>query len=189
MAIGRQTRFPSLSLGIKRGTGFGGYYDQTLSWSPSGTPIPSENRPHVLFDQLFRQETDESLNAREAEFVRRVHEAKAFGEQVLERLSDQLIGCRAQQLTAGGTGRPHAMVRSGDDASGLSGRCGGHGSAAYRHPRGVDVLADDRQQDHDERRHDRRGLLREQRSRSAHPFRRGLGRGLRELRLRQAGGE
>jgi hypothetical protein len=70
-AIGRQTRFPSLSLGLKRGTGFGSYYDQTLSWSPSGTPIPSENRPHVLFDQLFRQDTAESIDRREAEFVRR----------------------------------------------------------------------------------------------------------------------
>jgi len=70
-AIGRQTRFPSLTLGIKRGTGFGGYYDQTLSWSPSGTPIPSENRPHVLFDLLFRKDTADTLDAREAEFVRR----------------------------------------------------------------------------------------------------------------------
>ena len=32
-AVGRQTRFPSLTLGIKRGTGFGGNQDQTLSWS------------------------------------------------------------------------------------------------------------------------------------------------------------
>jgi hypothetical protein len=70
-AIGKQTRFPSLTLGIKRGTGFGGYYDQTLSWSHSGTPIPSENRPHVLFDQLFRQDTADTLDDREAEFVRR----------------------------------------------------------------------------------------------------------------------
>jgi hypothetical protein len=70
-AIGGQTRFPSLTLGIKRGTGFGGYYDQTLSWSPSGTPIPSENRPHVLFDQLFRKDTADTLDAREAEFIRR----------------------------------------------------------------------------------------------------------------------
>ena len=37
-AVGRETRYPSLSMGIKRGTGFGGYYDHTLSWSPSGTP-------------------------------------------------------------------------------------------------------------------------------------------------------
>ena len=80
-AIGRQTRFPSLSLGIKRGTGFGGYYDQTLSWSPSGTPILSENRPHVLFDQLFRQDTADSLNAREAEFVRRASLLDSLGEE------------------------------------------------------------------------------------------------------------
>jgi hypothetical protein len=70
-AIGRQTRFPSLALGIKRGTGFGGNQDQTLSWSPSGTPLPAENRPHVLFDQLFRPDTPETLNQREAEFLRR----------------------------------------------------------------------------------------------------------------------
>ena len=70
-AIGSQTRYPSLSLGIKRGTGFGGNQDQTLSWAASGTPIPSENRPHVLFDQLFRPDTAETLNQREAEFANR----------------------------------------------------------------------------------------------------------------------
>ncbi len=70
-AVGRATPFPSLALGIKRGTGFGGYYDQTLSWSPSGTPIPSENRPHILFDQLFRPDTPATLTQREAEFIRR----------------------------------------------------------------------------------------------------------------------
>src|SRR5207249_2902049 len=58
-------------LGIKRGTGFGGFYDQTLSWSPSGTPLPAENRPHVLFDQLFRPDTEDTLRQREAEFLRR----------------------------------------------------------------------------------------------------------------------
>ncbi len=70
-AVGRETRFPSLVLGIKRGTGFGGYYDQTLSWSPSGTPIPSENRPHVLFDMLFGQDSADTLKAREAAFLHR----------------------------------------------------------------------------------------------------------------------
>ena len=39
-AVGNQTRFPSLTLGIKRGTGFGGNYDQTLSWTSAGTPLP-----------------------------------------------------------------------------------------------------------------------------------------------------
>ena len=40
-AVGRETRFPLLTLGIKRGTGFGGNYDQTLSWTAAGTPLPS----------------------------------------------------------------------------------------------------------------------------------------------------
>ena len=70
-AIGKATRFPSLTLGIKRGTGFGANQDQTISWAPSGTPLPSENRPHVIFDQLFRPDTAETLNQREAEFARR----------------------------------------------------------------------------------------------------------------------
>jgi Protein of unknown function (DUF1552) len=70
-AVGRQTRFASLTLGIKRGTGFGGNQDQTLSWSPSGTPLPAENRPHILFDQLFRPDSAQTLNQREAEFIRR----------------------------------------------------------------------------------------------------------------------
>ena len=70
-AIGKATRFPSLTLGIRRGTGFGGNQDQTISWAPSGTPLPSENRPHVIFDQLFRPDTAETLNQREAEFARR----------------------------------------------------------------------------------------------------------------------
>jgi hypothetical protein len=70
-AIGRDTRFPSLTLGIKRGTGFGAPQDSTLSWTAGGTPIPTENRPHVLFDRLFRPETPDTLAQREAEFLRR----------------------------------------------------------------------------------------------------------------------
>ena len=104
-AIGRQTRFPSLTLGIKRGTGFGGNQDQTLSWSPSGTPLPSENRPHILFDQLFRPDTAETLNQREAEFIRRSsvldslrEEArrleKSLGADDRHKLDEYLTGIR-----------------------------------------------------------------------------------------------
>jgi hypothetical protein len=104
-AIGRDTRFPSLSLGIRRGTGFGGYQDQTLSWSPSGTPIPSENRPHVLFDQLFRPDTADTQSQREAEFLRRAsvldslrEEAKQFsgslGADDRRKLDEYLTGIR-----------------------------------------------------------------------------------------------
>ncbi len=80
-AVGNATRFPSLTLGIRRGTGFGGNQDQTLSWSPSGTPIPSENRPHVLFDQLFRPDTPETLQQREIEFARRTSVLDSLREQ------------------------------------------------------------------------------------------------------------
>jgi hypothetical protein len=80
-AIGRPTRFPSLVLGIKRGTGFGGYYDHTLSWTPAGTPLPAENRPHVLFDQLFRPDTEQTLKQREAEFLRRASVLDSLREE------------------------------------------------------------------------------------------------------------
>ncbi|MGE3806734.1 MAG: DUF1552 domain-containing protein [Gemmataceae bacterium] len=66
--LGQQTRFPSLSLGIQRGTGFGSPQDHTLSWSRRGTPIPAENRPHVLFDRLFRKEDAAAITRREASF-------------------------------------------------------------------------------------------------------------------------
>jgi hypothetical protein len=96
-AVGRETRFPSLVLGIKRGTGFGGYYDQTLSWTPSGTPIPAENRPHVLFDQLFRPESADTLDAREAEFIRRASVLDSLREEA-RRYSTSLGAADRQRL-------------------------------------------------------------------------------------------
>lgn len=89
LAIGSKTRFPSLTLGIRRGTGFGNAQDNTLSWSRSGTPVPAENRPHVLFDQLFRPETSDTLAEREAEFARRasiLDSVRAEGKTLSARL-------------------------------------------------------------------------------------------------------
>jgi hypothetical protein len=64
-AIGKATRYPSLVLGIHRGTGFGsGTIDKTLAWTRGGTPIPAENRPHILFDKLFRAESPDEVAAR-----------------------------------------------------------------------------------------------------------------------------
>ncbi len=104
-AVGRQTRFPSLVLGIRRGTGFGGNQDQTLSWTSAGTPLPSENRPHLVFDQLFRPDTDDTLRQREAEFVRRAsvldslrEEARrlagTLGRDDQQKLDEYLTGIR-----------------------------------------------------------------------------------------------
>ena len=88
-AIGRQTRFPSLALGIRRGTGFGGNQDQTLSWSSGGTPLPAENRPHLLFDQLFRPDTPQTIKQREAEFIRRASVLDSLREEA-RRLNSSL---------------------------------------------------------------------------------------------------
>lgn len=104
-AIGSKTRYPSLTLGIRRGTGFGNPQDTTLSWSRNGTPIPSENRPHVLFDKLFRPETKDSIAEREAEFARRASvldsvraEAKLLNNQLgkidRDKLDEYLTGIR-----------------------------------------------------------------------------------------------
>jgi hypothetical protein len=66
-AVGKATRFSSLVLGIHRGTGFGsGTIDKTLAWTRGGTPIPAENRPHLLFDRLFRAESPDQVAARKA---------------------------------------------------------------------------------------------------------------------------
>jgi hypothetical protein len=63
--VGKATRFSSLVLGIHRGTGFGsGTIDKTLAWTRGGTPIPAENRPHILFDRLFRAENPDDVAAR-----------------------------------------------------------------------------------------------------------------------------
>ena len=65
-AIGKQTRFPSLTLGIRRGTGFGNAQDNGTSWTRGAAPIPAENRPHIIFDKLFRAESPEEIKARES---------------------------------------------------------------------------------------------------------------------------
>src|SRR4051812_10676235 len=88
-AVGRRTRFPSLVVGIKRGTGFGGNQDHTLSWGKSGTPLPAENRPHVLFDLLFRPDTAQTLKQREAEFIRRFSVLDSLREEA-RRLNGSL---------------------------------------------------------------------------------------------------
>lgn len=87
--LGNVTRFKSLVLGIQRGTGFGNAQDNTLSWSPSGTPLPAENRPDVLFDQLFRKETPEQLAQREQGYKLRASILDSVGDSAA-RLKDRV---------------------------------------------------------------------------------------------------
>lgn len=148
-AVGRDTRFRSLSLGIRRGTGFGNPQDNTLSWTKSGTPIPAENRPHVLFDKLFRPDTPESLARREAEFARRssildsvCEDARrlerSLGKVDQEKLDEYLTGIRdleaAMQEEKAWLHKPKPRVEGIDfgDEQGLDPERGGLDYSRYQ---------------------------------------------------------
>jgi hypothetical protein len=70
-AIGKDTRFPSLQMSIKRGTGFGGTDLATLAWNRQGVPLPAQNDPTVLFDWLFRPPTAEQKSRQSIDFRHR----------------------------------------------------------------------------------------------------------------------
>jgi hypothetical protein len=50
--LGQGTRFPSLELSERRGTGFGGQGLRTLAWSADGLPLAAESDPHAVFKRL-----------------------------------------------------------------------------------------------------------------------------------------
>ena len=68
---GRHTRFPSLQLSVKRGTSFGSQALATISWNRQGVPLPAENDPGVIFNRLFRPESDDQKLASTEEFRQR----------------------------------------------------------------------------------------------------------------------
>ena len=69
--LGKDTRFPSLQMSIKRGTGYGGPDLATLSWNRQGVPLPAENDPSVLFNRLFRPPTAQEKAYESTEFRHR----------------------------------------------------------------------------------------------------------------------
>ena len=85
--IGKQTRFASLQLSIARGTGYGGTGLSTLAWNERGVPIPAENDPHVVFEQLFGDDDARSAAQQGRRFRRRGSVLDAVLEQArdLER--------------------------------------------------------------------------------------------------------
>ena len=65
------TRFPSLQLSVKRGTGFGSQVLATLSWNRQGVPLAAENDPKALFDRLFRPASEQQRARQGDEFRQR----------------------------------------------------------------------------------------------------------------------
>lgn len=68
---GKETRFPSLQLSVKRGTGFGSQALATISWNRQGVPLAAENDPKTLFDKLFRATTPDEAAVQQDEFRQR----------------------------------------------------------------------------------------------------------------------
>ncbi|MBC8102392.1 MAG: DUF1552 domain-containing protein [Cytophagales bacterium] len=71
--IGRQTRFPTLELGVERGglagdcdSGYSCAYSSTISWRTENTPVAKETSPRAIFDRLFGSGSDDGLSSEES---------------------------------------------------------------------------------------------------------------------------
>lgn len=68
---GKHTRFPSLQLSVKRGTGFGSQVLATISWNQQGVPLAAENDPQTIFNRLFRPASEQEQVEQSDEFRQR----------------------------------------------------------------------------------------------------------------------
>ena len=80
--IGRQTRLPSLELGIERGaqsgncdSGYSCAYSSNISWRSANMPMAKEINPRLVFDRLFTSQGPRGLagRARQARALREEH--------------------------------------------------------------------------------------------------------------------
>jgi hypothetical protein len=87
---GKQTRFPSLQLSVKRGTGFGSQALATISWNRQGVPLAAENDPRTIFNRLFRPASEAERASQSDEFRQRgsvLDAALADARQIEGKLS------------------------------------------------------------------------------------------------------
>lgn len=68
---GKQTRFPSLQMSVKRGTAFGSQALATISWNRQGVPLAAENDPKSIFNRLFRPMDEQAKSRQSDEFRQR----------------------------------------------------------------------------------------------------------------------
>ena len=69
--VGRQTRLPSLELGIERGaqsgncdSGYSCAYSSNISWRSANMPMAKEINPKLVFDRLFASKRARGLAGR-----------------------------------------------------------------------------------------------------------------------------
>ena len=68
---GQHTRFPSLQMSVKKGTGFGSVVLGTLSFNRQGVPLAPENDPSALFRKLFHEASPDQKQQQQTEWRRR----------------------------------------------------------------------------------------------------------------------
>ncbi len=68
---GKETRFPSLQMSVKRGTGYGHQALATISWNRQGVPLAAENDPKAIFNKLFRATSEQERAGQGDEFRQR----------------------------------------------------------------------------------------------------------------------
>lgn len=103
--IGRQTRFPSLELGLEPGrqggkcdTGYACAYSNNISWRNEATPMSRETNPRLVFERLFSNQVPAEAGENQA---RRQRYKKSILDFVLEdarRLSAKVSGQDRQKL-------------------------------------------------------------------------------------------
>src|SRR5881396_2451501 len=85
----KQTQIASLELAMESGetagacdTGFACPYTNTISWKSQNTPLPTQNNPRVIFEQLFGDSTSTDPKARLARLRQRRSVLDSVGEEV-----------------------------------------------------------------------------------------------------------
>lgn len=68
---GQHTRFPSLQMSVRNGTGFGSQVLGTLSFNRQGVPLAPENDPSALFRRLFFEASPEEKAQQQIDLRRR----------------------------------------------------------------------------------------------------------------------
>ena len=96
-AIGANTRFRSLELGVDPGgnsgqcdSGYACAYSSNISWQGATTPSDKEINPRLLFDRIFRGGNGDEAATAEAERLRRRSSVLDFVQEDAQRLRARL---------------------------------------------------------------------------------------------------
>lgn len=95
--IGRDTRYASMQMSVRRGTAYGDQALATIAWNRQGVPLAAENDPHVLFNRLFKPDSETEKAEQSVEFRRRRSVLDLVGEDA-RRLERQVGSADRQRL-------------------------------------------------------------------------------------------